>query len=293
MTKRSNNRFTLSRLVVFSVAVIAFVNPVYSQSAASDSSYHPYHVNYWVSGSICGIGAVANILGIPQSQGKEEVTLSEMQALNRSDINSIDSWALKQDPSKMAAYENYSTYALPLSVALPAVLMFDKRISRDWLDVTLMYAETMTITTNIYEWSFLGPTFQNKFRPVVYYNQLTYDQRKAGTNRNSFYSGHVAVVAASTFFLVKVYTDYNPGIGDNKYLLYGAAAIPPLVMAYFRVKALMHFPSDVMAGLGIGALCGILIPEFHRLHEKNVSLGLYSSPEGTGIAVAWQPDFSK
>ena len=293
MTGNSNNRFALLSLVAFSVTVISLVKPVYSQSVASDSSFHPYHVNYWVSGTICGLGAVANILGIPQSQGKEEVNLSEMQALNRSDINGIDSWALKQDPSKMATYENYSSYALSLSVALPAVLMFDKQIRHDWFDVAIMYAETMTITTNIYEWSFLRPTFQNKFRPVVYYSQLTYDQRKAGTNRNSFYSGHVAVVAASTFFLAKVYTDYNPGIGDNKYLLYGAAAIPPLVMAYFRVKALMHFPSDVMAGLGIGALCGILIPEFHRLHDKNVSLGLYSSPEGTGVALAWQPDFLK
>ena len=293
MTRKSNNRFTLSRLVIFSVAVMALVKPAYSQSSVSDSSFHPYHVNYWVTGSICGVGAVANILGIPQSQGKEEVTPSEMQALNRSDINSIDSWALKQDPSKMAAYENYSSYTLALSVALPSVLMFDKQISRDWLDVTLMYAETMSITVNIYEWSFLGPAFQNKFRPVVYYDQLTYEQRNSGANRNSFYSGHVATAAASTFFMAKVYCDYHPELGDNKYLIYGAAAIPPLILGYFRVKALMHFPSDVMAGLGIGALCGILIPEFHRMHDKNVSLGLYSSPEGTGIAIAWQPGFLK
>ena len=289
MTKRS----ALSNFVIFSVTAIALVKPVYSQPAASDSSFHPYFVNYWVSGSICGLGAVANILGIPQSQGKEEVTPLEMQALNRSDINGIDSWALKQDPSKMAAYENYSTYTLGLSVALPGLLLIDKKIRHDWFDVAIMYAETMSITVNIYEWSFLGPAFQNKFRPVVYYDQLTYDQRKAGTNRNSFYSGHVATAAASTFFLAKVYCDYHPELGDNKYLIYGAAAIPPLILGYFRVKGLKHFPSDVMAGLGIGALCGILIPEFHRLHDKNVSLGLYSSTEGTGIAVAWQPDFLK
>ena len=116
MTVKSNNRFTLSGFVIFTVTVIALVKPAYSQSPASDSSFHPYFVNYWVSGSICGLGAVANILGIPQSQGKEEVTPLEMQALNRSDINGIDSWALKQNPSKMAAYENYSTYALVLLV---------------------------------------------------------------------------------------------------------------------------------------------------------------------------------
>lgn len=291
MTKKSNNQFKIFNFIIFSVTVIGLVKPVYSQFPVSDSSFHPYIVNYWVSGSICGLGAVANILGIPQSQNKEEITPSEMQALNRSDINSIDSWALKQDPSKIGVFENDADYTLALSVALPAILMFDKQIRQDWLDVALIYAETMSITTNIYEWSFLGPTFQNKFRPVVYYDQLTYEQRNSGTNRNSFYSGHVATAAAATFFMAKVYSDYNPGIGDNKYLLYGAATIPPLILGYFRVKGLKHFPSDVMAGLGVGALCGIVIPEFHRIRSENISLGLYSSFAGTGISLKWQPDF--
>jgi membrane-associated phospholipid phosphatase len=79
----------------------------------------------------------------------------------------------------------------------------------------------------------------------------------------------------------------------KKYLLYGAAAIPPLFEGYLRMKALFHFPSDIFVGFGIGALCGILIPEFHRIKIENVSLGLYSSPEGTGINLKWQPNFLK
>jgi membrane-associated phospholipid phosphatase len=64
-------------------------------------------------------------------------------------------------------------------------------------------------------------------------------------------------------------------------------------MGYFRVKGLRHFPSDVMVGLGVGALCGIIIPELHRWQDKNISLGLYSSSEATGIAIKWQPNFLK
>jgi membrane-associated phospholipid phosphatase len=171
--------------------------------------------------------------------------------------------------------------------------MFDKQIRQDWFDVLLMYVETMSITPNIYEWSPLGVNFQNRIRPIAYYDQLTYDQRKSANNRNSFYSGHTAVVAASTFFMVKVYSDYNPEIRNNKYLLYGAATILPLIEGYYRVKAIAHFPSDVLVGIGVGALCGILIPEFHRFHDKNISLGLYSSSVATGIAIKWQPDFLK
>ena len=281
------------RLIIFAFFGICLAQQLYSQSSASDSSFHPYHVNYWVSGSICGVGVVANYLGIAQSLNKKEVSLLEIQTLNKGIINGIDSWALKQDPSKMGTFENYSDYTLALSVILPGFLMFDKQIRQDWSDVLLMYTETMSITPNIYEWSFLGPAFQNKFRPLTYYDQLTYDQRKSGNNRNSFYSGHVATVAASTFFMVKVYSDYNPKIGDNKYLLYGAATIPPLILGYCRVKALKHFPSDVMVGIGVGALCGIIIPELHRLQDKNISFGLYSSSEATGIAIKWQPSFLK
>jgi membrane-associated phospholipid phosphatase len=82
-------------------------------------------------------------------------------------------------------------------------------------------------------------------------------------------------------------------MGSKKYLLYGAASIIPLFEGYLRMKALFHFPSDIAVGFGIGALCGILIPEIHRIKIENVSLGLYSSYEGTGISLKWQPDFLK
>jgi membrane-associated phospholipid phosphatase len=281
------------RFIILVFFCICLAQQVYPQSSASDSSFHPYHVNYWVTGTIIGVGLSANYLGTGLVFHKTELSQLEIQALNKDIINSIDSWALKQDPSKKDAFADYSNYVLVPAVVLPAFLMFDKQIRQDWFDVLLMYVETMSITPNIYEWSPLGVNYQNRIRPVAYYDQLTYDQRKSANNRNSFYSGHTAVVAASAFFMAKVYIDYNPGIGDNKYLLYGAATILPLIEGYYRVKALMHFPSDIMVGIGVGALCGILIPEFHRFQDKNISLGLYSSPEATGIAIKWQPDFLK
>ena len=274
------------------LAILCFclVEKAYTQSVPDDLSSHPYFVNYWVSGSIIGVGAVANVLGIPQSKSKKDISLDEIQSLNTSSINSIDSWALRQDPANITLFENYSDYTIAVSVMLPGFLLFDKQIKRDWLDVLLMYAETMSIAPNIYEWTPLGPAFQNKFRPVTYYTQLTYDQRKSEDNRNSFYSGHVATVAASTFFMVKVYSDYNPDVGNNKYLLYSAALVPPAILGYFRVKGLKHFPSDVLVGVGVGALVGVIVPELHRLDDRKISFGLFSAPAGAGLALTWRPD---
>lgn len=266
---------------------VGLFNQAYSQKPARDSSFHPYHINYWVTGTILGVGLTTNYLGINGVILKDDVSLVEMQALNKSIINNIDSWAFNQDVSKMSLYANYSDYVLTSSIGLPLFLLFDKEIRRDWFDMLLLYLETMSITTNIYEWSFLGPAFQNRLRPVTYYVELSFEERKSGNNRNSFYSGHVASVAASTFFMAKVYSDYHPEIGNNKYLLYGAALIPPVVLGYLRVMALKHFPSDIIVGIGVGALCGIIIPELHRVCGKNVSFGLYSSFEATGAAIKW------
>jgi membrane-associated phospholipid phosphatase len=281
------------RFIILAFLGICLAQQVYPQSSASDSTFHPYHVNYWVTGTIIGVGLSANYFGTDLVFHKKELSLLEVQALNKDIFNGIDSWALHQDPSKKVQFAKYSDYGVAVSVVLPVFLLFDKQIRQDWYDVLLMYVETMSITPNIYEWSPLGVNFQNRIRPQAYYDQLAYGDRKSPNMRNSFYSGHDAVVTAATFFMVKVYSDYNPGIGNNKYLLYGAAMIPPLIEGYFRVKALAHFPSDVMVGMGVGALCGILIPEFHRFKDKNISLGLYSSPQATGITIAWQPDFLK
>ena len=48
----------------------------------------------------------------------------------------------------------------------------------------------------------------NRYRPYVYSSESTIEQR--GGAKNSFYAGHVALVATSTFFMAKVYGDYHP-----------------------------------------------------------------------------------
>jgi membrane-associated phospholipid phosphatase len=270
------------------------VMPMYSQSPVRDTTFHPYHVNYWVTGGILVVGIATTNIGLPWIANKSDVTPAELLALNRNDINPIDRWALEQDPSNRSYYENLSNNVTGGAIVFPILTMLDHNIRQDWLDVALMYAETQIIVNNIYIYSPLGPAFQNRFRPVVYYDALGNNHvRTEGSTRNSFYSGHTASAASATFFAAKVFCDYHPELGWKKYLFYGAAAIPPLIVGYLRMKALTHFPSDILVGFGVGALCGILIPEIHRIKIENISLGLYSSYEGTGISLKWQPDFGK
>jgi membrane-associated phospholipid phosphatase len=157
-----------------------------------------------------------------------------------------------------------------------------------------MYYQMHAITFSFYNFSFFGPAFQNKYRPIVYYDQFPIQDRSGGNQRNSMYSGHVASSAASTFFLVKVYSDYHPELGHKKLLLYGLASIPPLIEGYFRVKALAHFPTDVMTGFIIGGACGIIVPELHRIKKKNVQLDVTFSSMGTPeLGLKWNPQSKK
>jgi membrane-associated phospholipid phosphatase len=267
---------------------------VYPQSSSTDSSFHPYHVNYWVTGGTIIGGLTLEKIGVPWISQKSTISIGELQNLDRHDITPIDSWALNFDPSKRDYFGNVlSTQVTAVSAFLPVLTMLDRDIRKDWLDIMLIYLQTQAITNNFYLYSPFGATFQNRFRPVVYYTGLDTAERTSSINRNSLYSGHVASVAEASFFTAKIYCDYHPELGNNKYLVYGAAAVPPLIMSYARLRALEHFPTDILVGFGVGALCGILIPELHHLQDKNISLGLYSSPQATGIAITWQPDFLK
>src|SRR5437588_12585925 len=147
-----------------------------------------------------------------------------------------------------------------------------------------MLFDTDVIPPTIYESTPLRPLFQNKFRPMVWKENFLHPPEE-GEVRNSFFSGHTMAAAASSFFMAKVYSDYHPEA--NQFLLYGAACIPPLFMAYLRLRALEHFPSDVMVGFAVGASCGVIVPSLHLVPDRDVRVGLFTSPRGTGLNLAF------
>ena len=259
--------------------------------STGDSSARIYNVNYWVSGGIILAGGAAGILTI-SARSKPNYTDAELQALDPNSVPSFDRWSLHRDPTLVPMFENYSTIMQIAMGALPVSLLIDKSIRRDWGDVMIMGLEVNAVVIGIYTVSPIGPLFQTRNRPITYYSNKTQYPNvpvslNNGNNKNSFYSGHVASAAAASFFMAKVYCDYHPDA--NKYIVYGAAAVPPLVMGYVRLMALDHFPSDVAVGLAVGTLCGILIPELHRIGGEDLSMGAYSSPGGTGLTLQWRP----
>ncbi|MHA4810008.1 phosphatase PAP2 family protein [Flavitalea flava] len=262
---------------------------VFCQSFDSSTGIRPYHVNRFTTGGIIAAGLGTDYFAIARIKDKSQISEVELQNLSTVEINPIDRWALHQNTSNYKTYKKISdAIQAPLYIILPALLGLDKKIRKDWLDILFMYIEGHTITFTFYNYSWLGPTFQNKYRPLTYYSGLPLADRENGGNRNSFYSGHVASTAFTTFFIAKVYCDYHPEIGAGKYLVYSAALIPPAIMGYLRVRSLAHFPSDDLVGLTLGAAIGIVLPELHKFKNKGITLGLLCTPDALGFTLCWK-----
>ena len=300
---RSIDKYWIICCLTFSVALapsgVAFAQSVAgdsssiqhdSSSAQSNAHAHVYNVNYWVTGGIIVAGAAAGLLTIP-ARAKPNFDSAELANVNPNNVPSFDRWSLHQNPALVPQFETYSTILQVTMGALQLTLLFDSSIRQDGLEIMTMGLEVNAVAIAIYTASPLGPLFVTRYRPIVYYPKSLYPNNPVdianGNNKNAFYSGHVASAAAASFFMASVYCDYHPDA--SKWLVFGAAAVPPLIMGYVRLMALDHFPSDVAVGYAVGTLCGVLIPALHHIGGKDLSMGVYSSPTGTGLSLTWTP----
>lgn len=214
---------------------------------------------------------------------KDSSSVEDVLMLSKNNINGFDRWAADvYHPDAEYASDKVFYGAMPL----PLVLLFDKEIRRDALKIAVLYTEALSITGTLYTSS----TYFNRYRPATYADLLTVDQKRSGNQRNSFFAGHVALVATSTFFTAKVYSDYHPH-SKFKWVLYGLAAAATGTTGYLRHRAGKHFPSDILLGTAVGALSGILVPQAHKVakHDKRLQLIPFSG-EVHGIAAIYRID---
>ena len=255
------------------IFILLFTVLLTSISAGAQNREHEkvYRVNYkWeVAATAAGYGL--NYYGLHLLKEKSRLDSATILSLNRSDIWWFDRQAAYQNPAHYHSAQLISDIGMNVSLALPALLLFDDEIRKDWMPILLIYLETQAIGAHLYLWG--GPMTHNRIRPFVYNPGFDWDMKLDGGTRNSFFSGHTSWVAGASFFTAKVYSDYHPELGNKKYWLFAAALIPPVFTGYSRFRASKHFPTDTLAGLAIGAATGILIPHLHKIKkEKNYSV---------------------
>jgi membrane-associated phospholipid phosphatase len=287
------NKYRIACILMLA-ALLSPYSVVHGQSSASDSVSAPtdahapvYRVDYWVSVPIILVGGAGGLW--LTAHPKDTISNAEFAAVNQNNVPSFDRLSLHQNIALVPQWDKYAQIGQIAGAAMPFLLLIDDDIRQDWLPVLTIGLEVNMVALGIYSLSPLGPTFQTRYRPLVYYPQAAAKaagiDQEDGNNKDSFFSGHVSSVAASAFFMAKVYCDYHPDA--NQYLAYSLAALPPIAMGWIRIMTLDHFPSDIAVGMAVGTLCGVLIPELHKIGDKNLSIGAYSSPTSTGLTLNW------
>ena len=231
-----------------------------------------------------GVAIVLSSLGFKALDENARMTDADVLKLNVNDINAFDRPTALRNPAGFSNAASKGDFMLNLSVASPLILMLDKKIRKDWVDILTLYLATQSVDNILY---FTSIASVRRPRPIAYNTALPLAERTGIGMSKSFFSGHVSFSATATFFAAKVYTDYHHIKGLPRLLIYGAAAVPPLLVGYFRIESGRHFKTDVITGFLAGAASGILVPELFRnkiRDKKNqVSLTPYYGQDGGGV----------
>ncbi len=242
------------------------------------------HLGWEVSTSLALIGASS--LGYKWMDKRAALTEAEVLALDPQSVNSFDRPAVFYDPAGFASAESKSDILMTAFVVSPIFLALDKKIRRDWADMLGMLLVAHGVDNTIFFSTILLVRLP---RPVVYNPAVPLESKIGVGKTNSFPSGHVSWAATSTFFMVKVYTDYHHIKGWKRMLLYTGAALPPTIVGYYRVHADRHFTSDAIIGGLLGAAVGIATPELHRITKKinGLSMKPFFMNGANGLSISY------
>ncbi|MCH4823826.1 phosphatase PAP2 family protein [Gramella lutea] len=225
----------------------------------------PYKTDFWKDGSWIAGSTALNVLGVITIQNKADLTDNELADLNGDDI-----WKINR-----GAVGNYSVSADELSYvpfyasfASPLLFLLGEDERQNFGQISVMFVETMATTGALF--TITAGTVQ-KSRPLVYNENLSDEERKDSDAQRSFFAGHTAATAAASFFTAKVFHDFNPDSPAVPFVWAGAVAVPAYV-GYLRTKAGKHFLTDNLIGFGIGAACGILVPEIHKIGNNRIDI---------------------
>ncbi len=228
----------------------------------------PYETSFWQDGPWIASTLGANALGLYLIQTKDDLSLEKLNSLNKDDLWSIDRWAAGNNDERAS---KISDIPFAFSFVTPFLLTLHKDTRRHSGQLAVLMVESLSTASALFT---LTAGLVEKSRPRVYSTGLGIDTRLSANNQRSFFSGHVAASAASTFFVAQVFSDFFPDSKAKPYIWTGAAVIPAVV-GHFRIQSGNHFLSDVVLGYVVGAASGIFIP---RLHRKKKNDNLQISP---------------
>ena len=216
-----------------------------------------YKLNLAVDLPVTAVTTAITLFGFSKIYNKEWLTESEVESLDPRNVNRFDRSATRHYSESATKVANLLFYG---SQPLPILFLLDKKTRKDFPKLALLYLETMGATGVPYV---SAVYFGDRYRPYTYNPDTPMDFKLRGGSRNSFFAGHPALVATSTFFMATVFSDYHPE-SRFKWLFYTLAGAATAGTAIGRYLGGRHFPSDLIIGVSLGTASGLIIPRIHR-----------------------------
>lgn len=243
-----------------------------------------YKLKAGVDLPVFAVGAGWSAYAFTKIYSKGHSTEEDILALDKNNINWFDRWAVRPFSESIDKASYYPFFA---AMPLPLLFLTGEQTRKDFFKLGFLYLEAMSVTGLLYTSSVY---FIDRYRPYAYSDGSTIEQRTRGGAKNSFYAGHVALVATSTFFMAKVYADYHPE-SKAKWVFYTLAGATTGATAYLRLAAGQHFPTDLLLGMAQGTLTGLLVPEFHKckiIENGTLSILPYSTGKAHGLSLVYK-----
>ncbi len=233
--------------------------------AQSDSVKHTmlpvpetYKISYRPEVPITVVAAGITLLNFSGISKKSNSTESQIENLDKANIPFFDRWTVHEYSNQM---DQASYIPFYVAIPLPLLCLADKKMRKDFWKIGYLYLEALTATGVVYS---TAVNLTNRYRPFTYNKESPMYLAVQSNSKKSFFAGHVALVATSTFFMAKVYADYHPD-SKLKWVFYAGAGAMTAATGIMRNLAGMHFLSDVLLGATVGTLSGIFVPGLHKI----------------------------
>jgi hypothetical protein len=192
------------RLILCLTLVFSF-NLNFAQTTVPKEAASPYHTSFIKDGAIIAGGIGLNVLGYNLIKNKHDLTPAELETKSVDNIPFFDRgnagfYSEKADKDSYIPFQ--ASFAMPVLMAL-----INKNERQKLGQVLVLYTETMAVTGAIFTMA-TGTIYRS--RPYVYGTKAPYDLRLDKNSQRAYFAGHTAATAAATFFMAKVFADFNP-----------------------------------------------------------------------------------
>jgi len=231
--------------------------------------------------------AGVSLLGDFAAPDARPLTRAEVSALSPEDVNPFDRVAARSWSDAWATASDRSRDGL---LAATVLVAFAPSISpgrwRDAATMAVMFTEAALLLEGT---TYLVKDLTRRRRPWVHNTSLSVEERLALSAgdpldaRRSFFSGHASSAFTLATLVSTVVADVY-GRSRASDAVWAVSLSAAAFTAFARVKAGMHYPSDVLAGAVVGAAIGRMVPALHRAHGTP-SAQVSAMPGGVAVSV--------